>query len=141
MFLVCSQQALAKVIYMHIKCLFWNLNAASSVEQPTFILICPLKSIIEEQITSNEFNLSSAELRFDCEALTVFRNCGIQVVYAGTQQACFLWFSVLKFPDAIVLRGLFFLFSSSSRGGFLRCCLSRLTDFSSDRTLTTFCMQ
>ena len=37
----------------------------ASVERPTIIVICPLKSIMEEQITSNEFGLSAAELRFD----------------------------------------------------------------------------
>lgn len=37
----------------------------ASVEHLTIIVICPLKSIMEEQITSNEFSLSAAELRFD----------------------------------------------------------------------------
>ena len=62
-------------------------KATSSVERPTIILICPLKSIIEEQITSNEFNLSSAELKFEGEMLNAVRNSEIQVVYATAEQA------------------------------------------------------
>ena len=56
-------------------------KAAPSVEGLTIIVICPL-SIIEEPITSNEFNLSSAELKFEGEMLNVVRNSEIQVVYA-----------------------------------------------------------
>ena len=41
-----------------------NSSNASSVERPTIIVICPLKRIMEEHITSNEFSLSAAELKF-----------------------------------------------------------------------------
>ena len=50
------------------------------------IVICPLKSIIEEQITSNEFNLSAAELRFDSDTINAVRNGEVQVVYAAAEQ-------------------------------------------------------
>ena len=53
---------------------------------PTIIVICPLKSIIEEQITSNEFNLSAAELRFDSDTINAVRNGEVQVVYAAVEQ-------------------------------------------------------
>ena len=53
---------------------------------PTIIVICPLKSIIEEQITSNEFNLSAAELRFDSDTINAVRNGEVQVVYAAAEQ-------------------------------------------------------
>ena len=62
-------------------------KAASSVERPTIIVICPLKNIIEKQITSNEFNLSSAELKFEGKMLNAVRNSEIQVVYATAEQA------------------------------------------------------
>ena len=39
-------------------------KAVSSVERPTIIVICPLKSIIEEQITSNEFNFRRKRIPF-----------------------------------------------------------------------------
>ena len=58
----------------------------ASVERPTIILICPLKSIMEEQITSNEFGLSAAELRFDVETLNSIRNGEVQVVYATADE-------------------------------------------------------
>ena len=58
-----------------------NSQNASSVERPTNIVICPLKSIMEEQITSNEFGLSAAELRFDGETLNYIRNGEGQVSY------------------------------------------------------------
>ena len=55
--------------------------------RPTIIVICPLKSIIEEQITSNEFlNLSAAELRFDSDTINAVRNGEVQVVYAAAEQ-------------------------------------------------------
>ena len=58
----------------------------ASVERPTIIVICPLKSIMEEQITSNEFGLSAAELRFDGETLNSIRNGEVQVVYATADE-------------------------------------------------------
>ena len=63
----------------------YNLPNAS-VERPTIIVICPLKSIMEEQITSNEFGLSAAELRFDGETLNSIRNGEVQVVYATAEK-------------------------------------------------------
>ena len=54
--------------------------------RPTIIVLCPLKSIIEEQITSNEFNLSAAELRFDSDTINAVRNGEVQVVYAAAEQ-------------------------------------------------------
>ena len=54
--------------------------------RPTMIVICPLKSIIEEQITSNEFNLSATELRFDSDTINAVRNGEVQVVYAAAEQ-------------------------------------------------------
>ena len=56
--------------------------------RPTIIVICPLKSIIEEQIlkTSNEFNLSAAEFRFDSDTINAVRNGEVQVVYAAAEQ-------------------------------------------------------
>ena len=58
----------------------------ASVERPTIIVICPLKSIMEEQITSNEFRLSAAELRLDGETLNSIRNGEVQVVYATVDE-------------------------------------------------------
>ena len=58
----------------------------ASVERPTIIVICPLKSIMEEQITSNEFSLPASELRFDGETLNSIRNGEVQVVYATAEQ-------------------------------------------------------
>ena len=58
----------------------------ASVDRPTIIVICQLKSIIEEQITSNEFGLSAAELRFDWETLNSIRNGEVQVVYASADE-------------------------------------------------------
>lgn len=40
----------------------------------TIIIICPLKSIMEEQTTPNEFGLSGAELHFDGETLNSIMN-------------------------------------------------------------------
>ena len=58
----------------------------ASVERPTIIVICRLKSIMEEQITSNEFGFSAAELRFDGETLNSIRNGEVQVVYATADE-------------------------------------------------------
>ena len=75
--------------------------------RPTIIVIYPLKSIIEEQITSNEFNLSAAELRFDSDTINAVRNGEVQVVYAAAEQ-------VLneKFTSMLIHEGRWLLFSS-----------------------------
>ena len=71
-----------------------------SVERPTIIVICPLKSFMGEQITSNEFGLSAAELRFDGEALNSTRNGEVQVVYAtADEQVLKEWFTTLLKED------------------------------------------
>ena len=56
------------------------------VERPTVIVICLLKSIMEEQITSNEFSLPASQLRFDGETLNSIRSGEVQVVYATAEQ-------------------------------------------------------
>ena len=61
-------------------------SPTASVKRPTFIVICPLKSIMEEQRTSNEFGLSVAELRFDGETLNSIRNGEVEVVYATADE-------------------------------------------------------
>ena len=76
-----------------------NSANASSVERPTIIVICPLKSIMEEQITSNEFRFSATELRFDGETLNSIRNGEVQVVYATAEQALKEQFTALLKED------------------------------------------
>ena len=61
-------------------------KSSSSVQRPTIIVISPLKSIMKEQIASNEFGLSACELSFDCETLTAIRDADVQVVYAAAEQ-------------------------------------------------------
>ena len=51
--------------------MFVYAKKSSSLQRPTIIVISPLKSIMDEQIASNEFGLSACELRFDCETLIV----------------------------------------------------------------------
>ena len=76
------------------KSLIYQLFVLAKSRMPTtssrptiiIIVICPLKSIIEEQITSNEFNLSAAELRFDSDTINAVRNGEVQVVYAAAEQ-------------------------------------------------------
>ena len=78
-----------------------NSSNASSVERPTIIVICPLKSLIEEQITSNAFSLSAAELKFP--------NCVLK------QQP-----HNLRLSDAVASFG----FLSLREAGFFRRCLT-----------------
>ena len=58
------------------------------VEWLAIIVICALhvKNIIEEQITSNDFNLSAAKLKFEDEMLYAIQNCEIQVIFAAVKQ-------------------------------------------------------
>ena len=55
--------------------IFVYAKSSSSVQRPTIIVISPLKSIMDEQLASNEFGLSACELRFDCETLTAILRC------------------------------------------------------------------
>ncbi|XP_068756193.1 ATP-dependent helicase wrn-1-like [Montipora capricornis] len=54
---------------------------------------------MEEQITSNEFSLSAAELRFYGETLNSIRNGEVQVVYATPEQALKEQFTALLKED------------------------------------------
>ena len=65
-----------------------------------------LKSIMEEQITLNEFGLSAAELRFDGETLNSIRNGEVQVVYATTEQVLKEQFTTLLREDCPFRRSL-----------------------------------
>ena len=75
--------------------MFVYAKSSSSVQRPTIIVISPLKSIMDEQIASNEFGLSACELRFDCETLTAIRDGDVQVVYAAAEQVLNEKFSTL----------------------------------------------
>ena len=78
----------------------------ASVERPTIIVICPLKSIMEEQITSNEFSLPASELRFDGGTLNSIRNGEVQVVYATAEQVLKEQFTTLLKEDCPFCRSL-----------------------------------
>ena len=69
------------------------------VERPTIVIICPLKSIMEEQITLNEFSLSATELCFDGEILDSIRNGEVQVGYATAEQVLKEQFTTLLKED------------------------------------------
>ncbi|KAL9961922.1 hypothetical protein ACROYT_G030961 [Oculina patagonica] len=84
-----------------------SLNGAlPSIERPTIIVISPLKSIVEEQIKSNEFNLTAAELRFDVETLNAVKNGETQVVYAAAEQVLNEKFTSLLKEDCPFRRSL-----------------------------------
>ena len=78
----------------------------ASVERLTIIVICPLKSIMEEQITSNEFSLPASELRFDGGTLNSIRNGEVQVVYATAEQVLKEQFTTLLKEDCPFCRSL-----------------------------------
>ena len=55
--------------------MFVYAKNSSSVQRPTIIVISPLKSIMDEQLATNEFGLSACELCFGCETLTAILGC------------------------------------------------------------------
>jgi len=63
------------------------------------MIICPLKSITEKQMTSNEFTLSAALLHFDRKALNAIRNGKVQVVHASAEQVLKEQFATLLTED------------------------------------------
>ena len=81
-------------------------SKSPNVERPTIIVICPLKSIMEEQIASNEFGLSAAELRFDGETFNSIRNGEVQVVYATAEHVLKEQFTTLLKEDCPFRRSL-----------------------------------
>ena len=56
-------------------------------DQPSCLVIVPLQSIIEEQISSNDFDLRVKGFDKTVDALNEMKNNKFQVIYASAEQA------------------------------------------------------
>ena len=75
--------------------MFVYAKKSSSLQRPTIIVILPLKSIMDEQIASNEFGLSACEFGFDCETLIAIRDGDVQVVCGAEEKVLHEKFTTL----------------------------------------------
>ena len=53
---------------------------------PSIIVICPLKSIVQEQLKSNEFGLKAVELSRNKEVTWGYQASKYQVIYASAEE-------------------------------------------------------
>ena len=62
-------------------------SVGCSSGRPSCLVIVPLRSIIEEQINSNEFDLEVKGFSFSKDVLEDIKNNKFQVIYASAEQA------------------------------------------------------